>query len=125
MVKRDGLRIRKLVFETEPGILVPGLLFEKAEGKPGPLTIYLHCNGKSVDAARGGRIEQLVNTGRRVLALDLRGLGETAPGTVPAGRPNLFGVDFTETYLALHLNRPSLVVARRAWTRAGWHPPAP
>src|SRR5262249_21377383 len=27
-VKRDGYRVRKLVFETEPGALVPGLLFD-------------------------------------------------------------------------------------------------
>jgi cephalosporin-C deacetylase-like acetyl esterase len=108
VVKRDGLKIRKLIFENEPGILVPGLMFEKAEGKAGPLTVYLHGNGKSVDGGKGGRIEQLVGAGRRVLALDLRGLGETAPGTAPTGRPNLFGVDFTETYLSLHLNRPLL-----------------
>src|SRR5262249_18794083 len=60
VVKRDGLKIRKLIFETEPSILVPGLLFEKTEGKGGSLCIYLHGDGKSADAARGGRIEQLV-----------------------------------------------------------------
>lgn len=27
------------------------------------------------------------------------------------------------TVLALHLNRPLLVAARRAWIKAGWHPP--
>jgi hypothetical protein len=27
------------------------------------------------------------------------------------------------TGLALHLNRPLLVAARRAWIKAGWHPP--
>ena len=108
IVKRDGSIIHKLVFETEPGILVPGLLFEKAEGKRGPLVIYLHGSGKSVDGAKGGRIEQLVQAGRRVLALDLRGLGETAPGTAPTGRPNLFGVEYTEAFLSLHLNRPLL-----------------
>jgi len=36
-VKRDGYRIRKLVFETEPGVQVPGLLFD---GGRGPLVIY-------------------------------------------------------------------------------------
>ena len=28
------------------------------------------------------------------------------------------------TVVALYLNRPSLVVARRAWVSVGWHPPA-
>ncbi|HUP99384.1 MAG TPA: HNH endonuclease [Aeromicrobium sp.] len=27
------------------------------------------------------------------------------------------------TTLALHLNRPLLVAARRAWIKVGWHPP--
>jgi len=27
------------------------------------------------------------------------------------------------TAMALHLNRPLLVAARRAWIKAGWHPP--
>ncbi len=27
------------------------------------------------------------------------------------------------TVVALHLNRPELVVARRAWVSVGWHPP--
>src|SRR5262249_2932609 len=108
VVKRDQCQIRKLVFETTPGILVPGLLFEKGGGKPGSLVLYLHGDGKSVDAAEGGRIEQLVKAGRRVLALDVRGMGETAPGTAAKGGPNLFGVDYTEAFLALHLNRPLL-----------------
>jgi pimeloyl-ACP methyl ester carboxylesterase len=44
-----------------------------------------------------------------VLALDLRGTGETAPGTPPpAGRPDYLGVDFGEAYLAIHLARPLL-----------------
>src|SRR5262245_26984540 len=90
VVKREGYTIRKLVFETEPGILVPALLFEKAEGKGGTVRIYLHGSGKAVDAASGGRIEKMVLAGARVLALDLRGLGETAPGTAPSDRPNLF-----------------------------------
>ncbi len=28
------------------------------------------------------------------------------------------------TVNALHLNRPSLVTARRAWVAVGWHPPS-
>src|SRR6202007_1526592 len=103
VVKRDGYMIRKVVFETEPGILVPGLLFENGEEKRSPLIIYLHGDGKSVDAAKACRIEEMVKAGRRVLALDVRGLGETAPGTAPTGRPSLFGVDTTEAFLSLHL----------------------
>ncbi len=41
-----------------------------------------------------------------MLVLDLRGLGQSSPGT--AKQPSHFGVDFKEAYLALHLNRPLL-----------------
>ncbi|WP_437682171.1 HNH endonuclease [Sorangium sp. So ce131] len=40
--------------------------------------------------------------------------GERILGLTPAGRA---------TVIALHLNRPSLVLSRRAWVSVGWHPP--
>ncbi len=40
--------------------------------------------------------------------------GERIIGKTPTGRA---------TVAALNLNRPSLVVARRAWVQVGWHPP--
>lgn len=108
-VMRDGYAIRKLAFETEPGILVPGLHFVPDRGATNaPLVLYVHGRGKSVDAGPGGPIEKLVEAGNHVLALDLRGLGETAPGILSAKSTSLFGADFTEAFLALHLNRPGL-----------------
>jgi hypothetical protein len=104
-VKRAGCRIRKLVFETEPGVQVPGLLYD---GGRGPLVIYADGAGKAVAAAPGGPIEKLVKDGTRVLALDLRGMGETAPGKPAAGRPDDFGADYFEAFVSLHLNRPLL-----------------
>ncbi len=104
-VQREGYEIHKLAFLTEPGITVPGLLFSSEKAR-GPLVIWLNGAGKSADAESGGPLENLVRQGKRVLALDLRGLGETAPGTAKA--PAYFGVDFKETFMALHLNRPLL-----------------
>jgi pimeloyl-ACP methyl ester carboxylesterase len=72
------------------------------------LVLYLQDRGKTVDAGPGGALEKLVKSGHRVLALDLRGLGETAPGTPASGRPNHLGVDVKEAFLALHLDRPLL-----------------
>lgn len=40
--------------------------------------------------------------------------GTRIDGTTTVGRA---------TVAALHLNRPSLVLARRLWVTAGWHPP--
>jgi hypothetical protein len=40
--------------------------------------------------------------------------GDRIIGLTPTGRA---------TVVALNLNRPVLVQARRAWVRVGWHPP--
>lgn len=41
--------------------------------------------------------------------------GDRISGITPTGRA---------TVLALHLNRPSLVIARQAWVSVGWHLPS-
>jgi cephalosporin-C deacetylase-like acetyl esterase len=76
--KRDGYRIEKLIYESAPGITIPGLLFlpDKAAGKLRPV-LYLHEGGKAAEAAPGGEIESMVRAGAAVLAIDLRGMGET------------------------------------------------
>src|SRR5947207_152424 len=82
---RAGYLIDKVIFDTEPGVKVPGLWFthaKKAEAKVNPtrkLTIYLDDRGMAAQAKPGGAIESLLKSAD-VLALDLRGLGETAPG---------------------------------------------
>lgn len=105
---RDGYRVRKLVFETEPGVTVPGLLFEPDGKATGPLELHVSDRGKAAEAGSGGLYEKLARDGKRVLAIDVRGTGETAPGIAPAGRPNYFGVDSKEAFLSLHLGRPLL-----------------
>ncbi len=75
-IERQGYRIEKLVLEPEPGIVLPALAF--VPPKPdSEAYLYLHGQGKQTDAAPGGPIEQLVTQGHLVLAVDLRGLGET------------------------------------------------
>jgi dienelactone hydrolase len=81
--QREGYSFRHVVIEPEPGIQLPALRFEPASGPArGDAVLYLHGDGKHVDAAPGGPIERLVREGRTVLAVDLRGLGET--GRAPA-----------------------------------------
>ncbi|MCI0456967.1 MAG: S9 family peptidase [Gemmataceae bacterium] len=108
-VERDGYRLMKVLYETDPGIQLPGLSFSAAKLKDRqPLILYLHSGGKAVDAAPGGPIEKLVKAGRWVLALDLRGWGETSPAAPAKGRPSPFGTDSREAFLGMHLNRPLL-----------------
>jgi cephalosporin-C deacetylase-like acetyl esterase len=77
-VKRAGYRIEKLAFESAPGIVIPALIFTP-EGAPGkrPPILYLHEGGKADEAEPGGEIEQLVRAGAAVLAIEVRGTGET------------------------------------------------
>lgn len=75
-LKRDGYRIEKLVIEPAEGIVLPALLFEP-KSPSNEMTLFLHGQGKQIEAKPGGRIEQLVRKGQRVLAVDLRGYGET------------------------------------------------
>jgi hypothetical protein len=106
-LKRDGMTIRKLVFETEPGIKVPALHFVPTQAKKAAaLIIYVHEEGMAKEAGVGGAIEDLVRKGDEVLALDPRGLGETAPGKFAA--TSNFGPNFKSTFLSLHLSRPLL-----------------
>ena len=107
-VDLPDFEVRKVAFDTEPGTTVPGLWFKpkKADGKR-RLVLYVHGNGKAAAVGPGGAIEKLVQAGDEVLALDLRGFGERAPGK-PTKNPGYFGTDSKEAWLALHLNRPLL-----------------
>jgi dienelactone hydrolase/pimeloyl-ACP methyl ester carboxylesterase len=109
-IKRDGVNVEQVIYETEPGIAVPALEFRPKKGGALflPLVLYVHGEGKAVNAGPGGPLEKMAREGKHVVALDLRGLGETAPGVPAAGKPNYFGTDEKEAFLALHLNRPLL-----------------
>lgn len=111
VLERDGYRIEKLLLRVEPGISLPALMFSPREPR-GAAHLYLHGEGKHVDAAPGGPIEKLVRAGHPVLAVDLRGLGEMrrAKSTAVSFDP-LVGADWRETTLA-HLLGKSFVAMR-------------
>lgn len=79
-IQRDGYQIEKLAIATEPGIQLPALLFHPAKSG-GQRYLYLNGNGKHADALPDGPIDRLVRAGNTVLAMDVRGLGETATGS--------------------------------------------
>ncbi len=78
LVARDGYRLEKLVLRTDPGIVLPALLAVPDEAKPEPVVLYVAGKGKRQGAGSDGRIAELAKTGRTVLAVDVRGTGETA-----------------------------------------------
>jgi len=102
-VKRDGYQIEKLILHPEADIRLPALVFVPNEPR-GEAVLYLHGEGKQADAGTGGPIEQLVRDGHVVLAVDLRGLGETQrTGGGNLGR--LFG-DWQTNLLAYLMAKP-------------------
>jgi hypothetical protein len=78
-VGRDGYRIERLLFQTEPGISVPGLLFIPARPPQAGRLLWLDPQGKAAGGETGGPIEKRVLAGETILALDVRGWGESAP----------------------------------------------
>jgi len=102
----DRLSTHKVVYETEKGILIPGLRFKHIAPK-GPTVIYLPDNGLPQDGKLPAWLdEKYQKNHQEIWVFDLRGLGETAPGI--ATKPAYFGVDQKEAWLGLHLNRPLL-----------------
>ncbi len=98
-VDSGGATVRKLVFKTEPGIEVPARLFTTGKVVADrPLAV-------AVGHDSAGAIKGLLDGGQRVLMVDLRGMGETAPA---AKNPGPLGVGVPEAFLALHLARPLL-----------------
>lgn len=106
-IKREGYVIHKEIFETEAGIQLPALRFVSDKPQPEALILYLHSQGKLAAAGPDGELQQLVKSGRTVLAVDLRGIGELSPGTAK-GWGAAFGPDVREAFLGMHINRPLL-----------------
>ena len=101
-VPRDGYRLEKLTLETEPGIVLPALLFQPA--KPtGRLSLIVAGDGKDTVAGPDGPAARLAQEGTRVLVVDLRGVGEI--GTTGAGQ---WGGDWKEFFVAYLLGQPLL-----------------
>jgi hypothetical protein len=98
-----------MIIKPEDGIYLPALMFAPGPGaneqKPSHgAVLYIHEKGKSADAAPGGQIEKLVEAGQLVLAVDLRGTGETQQDK--QGRlSGAAGLDWKDVFTAYLLGR--------------------
>lgn len=108
-LKRDGYRIEKMAFVDPTGITIPCLLFIP-NGEKKAACLYLHDQGKHVDAGAGGPIERRVKQGQVVMAVDLPGSGETAANV----KDPLLGANWKEFYLAYLLGRSMLAIRTEA-----------
>lgn len=104
VIDRTAYSIEKLIFRPEEGVLLPALLFTPKSMKSGTSVLYLNEKGKSADANEGGPIEKLVIAGSVVLAVDLRGTGETQQSNQAYFTPQ-FGPDGQDFYFVYLLGR--------------------
>jgi len=79
-IERDGYQISKMILMPEDGIYLPALMFTPGTKAGKAAVLYIHEEGKSAAAAPGGPIEAMVKTGKCILAVDVRGTGETQQG---------------------------------------------
>ena len=114
---RKGYRVEKVEFLSESGIYVPAWVFVGENYKPGGrAVIYVHESGKQADGLEFGRLEAMARAGELIVAIDVRGVGETRPPHAqPGDRPGeygfLFDVETAAAYMAWYLDR-SLVGMR-------------
>ena len=107
---QDQCKLQKLIIRPEEGISLPALAFLPKEPS-GEAYLYLHADGKQADAGPDGPIEKLFDQGHVVLAVDLRGMGETATGKPSTrGIAHHIGPQWKEFYLAYLLGTSFLAM---------------
>jgi cephalosporin-C deacetylase-like acetyl esterase len=99
----DGIRVTKLVYETEPGVIIPAVLFEGQGSGKQPAVIVAHGRGKAASRELAMR---RAAAGEVVLAIDLRGLGETASSRAKSSDWTRYFGDYDSAMTAILLNRP-------------------
>jgi cephalosporin-C deacetylase-like acetyl esterase len=101
---RDGYTIEKLQLDRPGQVPLPALLCvpKAATGKL-PAVIYADSSGKEAGLQPGGPIERELAKKHVVLAIDLRGYGETSD--VASGGKYL-NDEFRTAMLAMHVGRP-------------------
>ncbi|MEP6667718.1 MAG: acetylxylan esterase [Chthoniobacter sp.] len=88
-----AIRIERLILRNDEGTVIPALLFHPKEPSSG-VELYVHGEGKQADAGIGGSIEEDVRSGDTVLAIDVRGAGETQRKSTGGGYNTISGVDW-------------------------------
>lgn len=102
-VNRPTCVVKKSLFERSPGMPIPVVTCLQKEPAKGASSSLILVHDQGI-AAVLPQAEKTAAT-RTVVAVDLRGFGETAPAT---GKPGTFGFEYKESFLAMHLNRPLL-----------------
>lgn len=102
----DGIAYEMLVFQPEKGIFLPAFRFFPKQGDHSgkiPQVLYLNDRGKS--SAWETDILPLIQAGQSVLAVDLRGWGETQQIGHRYYNPKYLGSDGKDFYTAYNLGK--------------------
>jgi len=102
-VQKEGREIKTIVVTPESGIHLPAIVFSPRQNSSVGAVLYVHEKGKDADAGPGGPIEKLADAGRVVMAVDVRGTGETQSNSGWGG--DLFGPDIKDVLTAYLLGR--------------------
>jgi dienelactone hydrolase/pimeloyl-ACP methyl ester carboxylesterase len=109
------------LFETESGIVLRANVL--SEGADKQMLLCLHSGDEGVLSGLQPRERAALLEHFRILTLEMRGTGHSAPRALPRDRPNYLGADVREAFLSLHLGRPLLgqrvqdVLAVIGWLR--------
>jgi dienelactone hydrolase len=114
-IRKQGHTIRKLIFEPEPGILIPALdISPGGDVRPAMPVVKIGVDWNH-ELDSDAKLDELARSGARTVLVNPRGMGETSPtaGGRPgqAGRPQRgspFGPDVKEAFLSILLARPLL-----------------
>ncbi len=100
-------RMHKLVYETEPGVLVPALLFVPEGTGRRAASILVHGRGKS---ATRDLVEERLRAGEAVLSIDARGFGETAKSPGKSVDWQRYFGDYDTAMTAILVGKPIVVM---------------
>lgn len=115
--ERKGYRIEKLEFLSEPGIFIPTWVFvPRVRNSDTRAILYVNDTGIAEEDSDGmefGVLEKLASKGCLVVAVEVRGIGLTAPPhslEVPESEPfhQLFDVETGAAYMAWFVNESLL-----------------
>jgi len=103
---RKGYRIEKQEFMSELGVYISTWVFLPDRARaPYTATIFANGGGKRRDGMEFGLLEKLAQDGHMVVAVDVRGVGETEPSRARRTRrtnefSHLFDVETAMAYMA-------------------------
>ncbi len=100
--RSEGYRVDQYILVPEEGIYLPALLYLPQSEPIRQCVLYIHSDGKDADTAT---LRKIVASGQAVLAVDLRGIGETQSPSRPYFSADYHGRDGQDFFTAYLLGR--------------------